>query len=321
MPSAVHPAPAAADAPFLDLLGARITLAGADRALLELPYQDDNGNRNGTLHGGVVAAVIDVAAAAVADSGLPAARRAGASTIDFNVHFLAPAIREAVAAEATVVRRGRDITFVEVAVVTGARTIARGMVARRAGAGDAGNTAGAGHAADAGRTTDGGRTTGGGRAAGAAADATPTANPRLAAVADDAFLRRNVGSPFTMRLGVASVHLGRGHAMALLPLQEQTRDAAGTVHEGAIAALVDCAGGAASWSVDGFDPSGRAATIGMHLCFDVGTRDENVAAEAVTTWHGEGVYVNSLTVAGRTSGRAIASGSVTYRIVRPPRTR
>ncbi|MBM4244237.1 MAG: hotdog fold thioesterase [Deltaproteobacteria bacterium] len=315
MPSAVHPAPADADAPFLDLLGARITLAGADRALLELPYQDGNGNRNGTLHGGVVAAVIDVAAAAVADSGLPAARRAGASTIDFNVHFLAPAIREAVAAEATVVRRGRDITFVEVAVVTGARTIARGMVARRAGAGDGGHTAGAR------RTTDAGHTANAGRAAGAAADATPTANPRLAAVADDAFLRRNVGSPFTMRLGVASVHLGRGHAMALLPLQEQTRDAAGTVHEGAIAALVDCAGGAASWSVDGFDPSGRAATIGMHLCFDVGTRDENVAAEAVTTWHGEGVYVNSLTVAGRTSGRAIASGSVTYRIVRPPRTR
>jgi uncharacterized protein (TIGR00369 family) len=295
MPSAVHPAPAASCAPFLDTLGARITLAGADRALLELPYRDGNGNRNGALHGGVVAAVIDVAATAAADGGLPAARRAGASTIDFNVHFLAPAIREAVAAEATVVRRGRDITFVEVAVVTGARTIARGMVARRAGAA--------------------------GRAESAGANAGTAANPRLPAVADDAFVRRNVGSPFTMRLGVASVHLGRGHAMALLPLQDQTRDADGTVHEGAIAALVDCAGGAASWSVDGFDPSGRAATIGMHLCFDVGTRDENVAAEAVTTWHGEGVYVNSLTVAGRTSGRAIASGSVTYRIVRPPGAR
>ena len=306
MPSAAHPAPAATDAPFLDMLGARITLAGADRALLELPYRDGNGNRNGTLHGGVVAAVIDVAAAAVADSGLPVARRAGASTIDFNVHFLAPAIREAVAAEATVVRRGRDITFVEVAVVTGERTIARGMVARRAGA------------AERSRAADGSRTA---RADAGDADGEATANPRLPTVADDAFVRRNVGSPFTMRLGVASVHLGRGHAMALLPRQDQTRDADGTVHEGAIAALVDCAGGAASWSVDGFDPSGRAATIGMHLCFDVGTRDENVAAEAVTTWHGEGVYVNSLTVAGRTSGRAIASGSVTYRIVRPPGTR
>lgn len=297
MPSAAHPAPPAAGAPFLDMLGARITLAGADRALLELPYQDGNGNRNGTLHGGVVAAVIDVAAAAVADAGVPPARRAGASTIDFNVHFLAPAIREAVAAEATVVRRGRDITFVEVAVVTGSRTIARGMVARRAGA------------------EDGSRTT---------RECTPdeaTANRPLSNVADDAFVRRNVGSPFTMRLGVASAPLGRGHAIALLPLHDQTRDHDGTVHEGAIAALVDCAGGAASWSVDGFDPEGRAATIGMHLCFDVGTRGENVAAEAVTTWHGEGVYVSSLTVAGRSSGRAIASGSVTYRIVKPSRTR
>jgi uncharacterized protein (TIGR00369 family) len=299
MPTAASIAPTADGAPFLDTLGARITLAGSDRALLELPYRDGNANRNGSLHGGVVAAVIDVAASAAADAGVAPARRAGASTIDFNVHFLAPAIREAVAAEATVVRRGRDITFVEVAVVTGARTIARGMVARRAGAEDGGRT-------DRGRSAD---------AAGA------DAAPRLTAVPDDAFVRRNVGSPFTMRLGVASAMLGRGHAVSLLPLADAILDRDGTVHEGAIATLVDCAGGAASWSVDGFDPEGRAATIGMHLGFDVGTRGESVAAEAVTSWHGEGVYVNSITVTGRTSGRAIASGSVTYRIVKPPRTR
>jgi uncharacterized protein (TIGR00369 family) len=284
--------------PFLDTLGARITLAGADRALLELPYRDGNANRNGSLHGGVVAAIIDVAAAAAADTGFPATRRAGASTIDFTVHFLAPAVREAVAAEATALRRGRDITFVEVAVVTGSRTIARGMVARRAGPDDAAHRSAPARVAH---------------------DAFTTPAPPLTALADDAFVRRNVGSPFTMRLGVASAPLGRGHAMALLPHDGAILDGDGTVHEGAIAALVDCAGGAASWSVDGFDPSGRAATIGMHLCFDVGTRGENVAAEARTSWHGDGVYVSSITVAGRTSGRAIASGSVTYRIVKPAR--
>jgi uncharacterized protein (TIGR00369 family) len=286
-------AEATAEVPFLATLGARITLAGADRALLELPYRDGNANRNGSLHGGVVAAIIDVVAAAAADAGMAPDRRAGASTIDFTVHYLAPAIREAVAAEATVLRRGRDITFVEVSVVTGARAIARGMIARRAG------------------TTPSARAKRG--------DATPHPSARLTALADDDFTRRTSGSPFTRRLGVASAQLGRGHAMSLLPLADAIREGDGTVHEGAIAALVDCAGGAAAWSIDGFDPDGRAATIGMHLCFDVGTRDESVAAEAVTSWNSDGVYVSSVTVAGRASGRAIASGSVTYRIVKRER--
>lgn len=278
------------DAPFLGTLGAHVTLAGADGARLALPYRDGNANRNGSLHGGVLAAIVDVVAAAAADAGLSPGRRAGASTIDFTVHYLAPAIREAVTAEATVLRRGRDITFVEVSVASETRAIARGLIARRAGA------------------TPSARAKKGGAA--------PHPSVRLSPLADDAFTRRTSGSPFTRQLGVASAQLARGHAMSLLPLQDGILADDGTVHEGAIAALVDCAGGAASWSIDGFDPDGRAATIGMHLCFDVGTRGEDVAAEAVTSWNSDGVYVSSVTVAGRASGRAIASGSVTYRIVK-----
>lgn len=306
MPNAPSSQPTVVETPFLDTIGARITLAGAGRALLELPYRDGNANRNGSLHGGVVAALIDVAAAAAADAAPAAARSSGASTIDFNVHFVAPAVREAVVAEATVTRRGRDISFVEVAVVTGARTIARGMVARRSGAASAGSR----HLAGAEQTV---------AADAHAAGRPPSPASPLVALDDAAFVRRNVGSPFTMRLGVASALLAPGHAVALLPHADAILDDEGAVHEGAIATLVDCAGGAASWSVDGFDPSGRAATIGMHLCFDTGTRDESIAAEATTSWHQDGVYVSSITVAGRSSGRVLASGSVTYRIVRPTR--
>jgi len=243
----------------------------------------------------VVAATIDIAAATVACFGLDPARRAGASTIDFTVHYLAPAVREDVIADAIVLRRGRDITFVEVAVATAARPIARGLIAHRAGAGTR-----------AAKSRDP-----------AAAPPHPTA--QITAVPADAFTRRTSGSPFTRRLGVGSAQLGRGHAVSLLPLADAILAEDGTVHEGAVAALVDCAGGAAAWSIDGFDPDGRAATIGMHLCFDVGTRGEDVAAEATNTWNSDGVYVNSVLVAGRDSGRAIASGSVTYRIVKNTR--
>jgi uncharacterized protein (TIGR00369 family) len=280
------------EAPFLAMVGVRVAAVNAERARIELPYRDDNANRNGSLHGGVVAAIIDIAGATAAAAGLAPARRAGASTIDLTVHYLAPAVREDLVADAVVLRRGRDITFVEVAVATAARPIARGLIAYRAGSGQ--------------------------RAASSAHDTAP-ARVRLTPVALDDFTRRTSGSPFTQRLGVASAQLGRGHAMSLLPANEATVAADGRVHEGAVAALVDCAGGAAAWSIDGFDPDGRAATIGMHLCFDVGVAGEDVAAEATNTWNGDGVYVNSVLVAGRESGRAIASGSVTYRIVKQAR--
>jgi acyl-coenzyme A thioesterase PaaI-like protein len=203
-------------------------------------------------------------------------------------------VREDVFAEATVLRRGRDITFVDVTVATAVRAIARGLIAYRAGSSAAGTAA-----------------------AGAAHEPHPSA--QLTAVPLDQFTRRTSGSPFTQRLGVASAQLGRGHALSLLPLCDAILADDGTVHEGAVAALVDCAGGAAAWSIDGFDPDGRAATIGMHLCFDVGTAGEDIAAEATNTWNSDGVYVNSVLVAGRASGRAIASGSVTYRIVKHAR--
>ena len=79
------------EAPFLATVGVRIAAVSAARARLELPYRDENANRNGSLHGGVVAATIDIAAATVATAGIDPTRRAGASTIDFTVHYLAPA--------------------------------------------------------------------------------------------------------------------------------------------------------------------------------------------------------------------------------------
>jgi uncharacterized protein (TIGR00369 family) len=106
------------EAPFLATVGIRTDSLSAGHARLALPYRDGNANRNGSLHGGVVAATIDIAAATVARAGIDPARWARSSTIDFTVHYLAPAVREDVFAEATVLRRGRDITFVDVTVAT-----------------------------------------------------------------------------------------------------------------------------------------------------------------------------------------------------------
>jgi acyl-coenzyme A thioesterase PaaI-like protein len=136
-------------------------------------------------------------------------------------------------------------------------------------------------------------------------------------VADAHFAARTSGSPFTRRLRVRVARLGPGRAAALLPYDPTITDHAGRVHEGALASLVDCAGGASAWSVAGFDPRGRAATVSMHLTFDVTPRDEDVIAVAETSWQAGTLLVNTVTLHGRTSGRAVATGSVTYWIVRP----
>jgi uncharacterized protein (TIGR00369 family) len=276
-----RPADVLAGTPYARTLGVELAGVRPGHASLRLPHRDDNGNRNGTLHGGVLASLIDLAAAV-------AAAAPDGSTVDLAVHYLAPARRAAVTADAVVARRGRAIAFVSVAVTgEGGAPVARGLVARRL--------------------------------------ATPARPPHRGAakaslddvVADAHFAARTSGSPFTRRLRVRVARLGPGRAAALLPYDPATTDHAGRVHEGALASLVDCAGGASAWSVAGFDPRGRAATVSMHLTFDVPPRDEDVIAVAETSWHAGTLLVNTVTLHGRTSGRAFATGSVTYQIVRP----
>src|SRR4029450_2719296 len=103
-------------------------------------------------------------------------------------------------------------------------------------------------------------------------------------------------------LGCPNAPLAPGHAVMVLPARADLVDADGAMHEGALAALVDCAGGAAAWSIDGFDPSGRAATIGMHLCYDRTPADEDVVVEARTSWRAAGIFLNTVALTGRTSG-------------------
>jgi acyl-CoA thioesterase len=273
--------------PYGAFVGIELEAIEAGRVRLRLPARADTGNRNGSLHGGVTASLLDVAGTVAARSvALDAADAAGTSTIDLAVHFLAPAVDEAVVVDGTVTRRGREIVFVE-ATVTGAggTPIARSIGAVRI-------------------------------AAPVAGDPPPTAPPCPIDATTPLEPRRS-GSAFTARLGVLSATLAPGHAVLVLPARPDLTDADGAVHEGALAALVDCAGGAAAWSVDGYDPRGRAATIGMHLCYDRTPRDEDVVVEARTSWRAAGIFLNTVTLTARRSGRAVATGSVTYRIVRP----
>jgi uncharacterized protein (TIGR00369 family) len=288
--------------PYCRTIGVIVQDVVPGRARLHLPFREDNGNRNGTLHGGVLASLIDVAGELAARSGIEDRAGLETSTVDLSVHYLAAAVREGIAADAVVLRRGRVITFVEVALASDAgKPIARGLVAWRAAV-----SRRPGERAPAASPS------------GCAADS--SADNRHAAPdvpAERLASARPSGSPFSARLGVRVAQLGPGRSVAVLPAQEALADANGRVHEGALAALVDCAGGAAAWSIDGCDPRAHAATIGMHLGFGVTTRGEDVVATASTAWQSGGIFVNTVTLSGRHSGLSVGTGSVTYRIARP----
>jgi len=277
------------DAPYGRFVGMTLASAEPGHVQLRLEARDDTTNRGGSLHGGVTASLLDVAGMAAARSvaGDPSAP---AATVDLAIHYLDPARGEAVVVDGVVTRRGREIVFVEARVTSASGT----PIARSIGVVRIGDVA-----------TKSSMSTATPSAPASPLDATTRLVPRVS------------GSAFTARLGVLNAPLAPGHAVMVLPTRADLADADGAMHEGALAALVDCAGGAAAWSIDGFDPRGRAATIGMHLSFDRTPADEDVVVEARTSWRAAGIFLNTVVLTGRTSGRAVAAGSVTYRIVRP----
>ena len=273
-------------APYARFVGMELDAIEAGRVRLRLAARADTANRGGSLHGGVTASLLDVAGMVAARSVASHGADVVASTIDLAIHYLAPAVREAVVVDGVVTRRGREIVFVEAAVTSAGGT----PIARSVGVVRIGGTR--------------------------PAEPPPSAMPCPIGATTELSPRRS-GSAFTARLGVLNATLATGHAVLVLPARAELTGADGTMHEGALAALVDSAGGAAAWSIDGFDPSGRAATIGMHLCYDRTPAREDVVVEARTSWRAAGIFLNTVSLTARTSGRPVASGSVTYRILRP----
>jgi len=270
-------------------LGVRVASVTDGVVRLVLPFAEGNSNPGGALHGGVAASLVLIGAAAVAEAGSDAAA-AERSTVDASIAYLAAAINEGVVAEARVLRRGKELTFVEVDVRTDAgKPIARGLAARRL------------------------------------APATPSERVQNAQAsvrtASDSpppgFTKIFTAAPFMARLGLEVVRVARGEAVVRLPWRAANADHDGTLHEGALAALADTTGAMASWSLVPLDARNKASTPVVHANVQRAVRDEGVLAEARTVARRDETFTNAVTLVGETSGTVVASATVTYRIVVP----
>jgi uncharacterized protein (TIGR00369 family) len=277
--------------PYARALGVRVESAGAERVRLRIPYKDENSNPGRALHGGVAASSIGIAGALASEAGFAVDGPAEATTLDLTVSYLAAAIGEDVVVDGTVLRRGKELAYVDIAVRTDAgKAIAKGLVTHRVVAAGRPEAAARQLAVAPGLEDEG-----------------PGPVPKLAAAI--------AATPFIARLGLRYTAMDGGRARIEMPCKADNQDADGALHEGAVAALLDTTGAMASWSVTGLDLRYKASTVGIHVSHHARVPGGDAVAVARTLRRNDEIFLNAVVVRAARSQTELATGSVTNPIV------
>ena len=103
--------------PFGQLLGFELAERLPDRVRVRLPWRADLRNVTGNHHGGVIASLVDVAAAAAVWNGHDFERGGRRlMTLSMSLQYLGAAPEQELTCEAWCPRRGRDVVFAEMLV-------------------------------------------------------------------------------------------------------------------------------------------------------------------------------------------------------------
>ena len=122
------------NSPYVAHLGMQLTDIQPGMATLTLPFSEALVTIGTIVHGGAIASLIDTAAmvAAWSEGEIPA--KARGTTVNITVAYLAAAEKEDLRAVARVLRRGRNLVYLDVEV-TGAsgNAVAKGLVTYKLG--------------------------------------------------------------------------------------------------------------------------------------------------------------------------------------------
>ena len=269
--------------PYAASLGVGCEALSDERVSLRLPYSDGNSNPGRALHGGCAASLGIIAGQAVTRASLGA--EAGPfHTAGLQVCYLAAAIGEDVRASGTLLRRGKNMCFVEVDVATEeGKSIAHAscMVRGRFGAPPVPLARAAGD--------DG------------AADPSPM-GPHVS------------NMPYTRARGLRVEHMTGAHSRIVMPHAPANADAEGGVHEGAVLALLDTTGAMAAWAETGPGPY-KASTPALQAQILAPPGEQDLVGYGrLVQRDGDGFWCD-VDVAGQRDGRVVARGTVLYRIV------
>lgn len=270
---------------FAASLGVDIVELEPERAVIRLPFHADHTNPGGILNGGVTASLMHVAGTLAAWTGIDLAAEPCLSTVDLTVQYVTAAMQEDVRGLARVVRRGRELFFLETAVCNQDDTpICRGLMIYRA----------PDYAGQSRRTFAGPEL---------------FTEPRSPGETGPAL---RLGA-FPQKLGIVTLHESPGRVRLRMPCTPDSADERGWLHDGAIASVLDIAGTAASWTLAQRRGS-RGATIGMQLSFLNPTRD-TVVADAIVQQRSEEMFFSSVQITALATRQLVAMGNVSYRIL------
>jgi uncharacterized protein (TIGR00369 family) len=120
--------------PYGALIGVRLEALERDRVRVRLPFRPALTTVGDVVHGGAIAALVDVAATAAVWSGVDPTQTRRGTTVGLTVNFLAAAHGCVLVATARVVQRGRTVCVCEVVVEDGAGAdVARALVTYKVG--------------------------------------------------------------------------------------------------------------------------------------------------------------------------------------------
>jgi uncharacterized protein (TIGR00369 family) len=258
------------DSPYSRFLGVRLERV-------------ENSNPGKALHGGCAASLGTIGGQVVARAALGTGSGPW-HTAQMQVSYLAAAIGEEVVAEARLLRRGKELCFVGVAVETAdGKPIARitSTVRGRFGAEPAATLASAGDHGEA--------------------DPGPM-GPHIGRV------------PFIGHRGIRVEHMTGGTSRLVMPFKDDNADLAGGVHEGAVLALLDTGGAMASWAESG---PGRykASTTSIQVQNLAPAPKADLVAYGRCVQRDREIFWSDVEVASAVDGRVSARGTVLYRIV------
>jgi uncharacterized protein (TIGR00369 family) len=270
--------------PYSAALGVVLDEIGEGSARLRLPYSDDNSNPGQVLHGGVAASLAVIGAQTVTRATLGAESGPWHSA-SVQINYLAAARAQEVVANATLLRRGKDLCFVEIDIATlEDKPIAHATAAVRARFG--------------------------------AEPAELAVSEGDHGLADPGPMGPHIGKiPFMAGRGIVAEHMVDGTSRLTMPLGDKNADQDGGVHEGAVLALLDTTGAMAAWAAYGVG-NFKASTPSLQARVIAPAPAEDLVGYARCVQRDGDILWNEVEVAGRSDGRVCARGTVLYRIVK-----
>lgn len=270
---------------YSNALGVQLTDLTDEGAVLQLPFKEENSNPGGALHGGVYASLSVIGAQASARQVL--GEDVGPfHTTGFQINYLSAAINEGVTARTKLLRRGKELAFIEVTCTSDAGKDVSHATLMIRGRKGATATSGPAMAIDAAGSNPG------------------DMGPAIANMV-----------PFIKQRGIQIEHMDGGYARLMMPwLDSHLDDVSGGTHEGAALALLDTAGAMASWAVTGAGAY-KASTPSMQAQVIEIPPAEDLVAHARVTHRDNEIFYSDVEVSGVNSKTVCARGTILYRIV------